>query len=127
MSYEGSFTSDTLLVFLNRIIFKTDQKYTLILDGHPTHKTKKIQEWLEQHTVTDEHGNIEPQIRLYFLPPYSPELNPDEQVWNNVKSQMKGVISISRKDIRKKVCNCLLRIQKKKELICSFFRHYEFV
>jgi len=55
MSYEGSFTSDTLIVFLERIIFKTPQKYTLILDGHPTHKTKKVQEWLEQHTITDEY------------------------------------------------------------------------
>ncbi len=127
MSYEGSFTSDTLIVFLERIIFKTPQKYTLILDGHPTHKTKKVQEWLEQHTITDEYWDIQPQIRLYFLPAYSPELNPDEQVWNNVKSQMKGVISISKQDIRKKVHNCMLRIQKKKELISSFFRHYEFV
>lgn len=55
-----------------------------------------------------------------------PELNPDGQVWNNVKGKMKGVISISRKDIRKKVCNCLPRIQKKKELISFFFRHYEY-
>lgn len=141
MSYEGSFTSDTLISFLEKLVFqsKADRdgdepapKYTLILDGHPTHKTKKVQEWLDRHTVIDEDEvdpvkRTQPQIRLYFLPAYSPELNPDEQVWNNVKSQMKGVISISRKDIRKKVCKCLLRIQKKKELISSFFHHYEFV
>jgi transposase len=118
MSYEGSFTSDTLILFMERIIRNTDQKYTLILDGHPSHKTKKVNQWLKD--------NYE-QIKLYHLPPYSPELNPDEQVWWNVKQQMKGVISISRADIRKKICNCLLRIQKKKELISSFFRHPEFV
>jgi transposase len=127
MSYEGSFTSDTLVQFLERIVYKTDQKYTLILDGHPTHKTKKVQEWLKEHSISDEHWNTSPQIRLYHLPPYSPELNPDEQVWNHVKNQMKGVISVSKSDIRKKVCNCLLRIQKRKELISSFFRHPECV
>jgi len=55
MSYEGSFTSDTLVQFLERIVYKTDQKYTLILDGHPTHKTKKVQEWLKEHSISDEH------------------------------------------------------------------------
>lgn len=118
MSYEWSFTADTLILFLERIIYKTDQKYTLILDGHPTHKTKKVNKWLKDHHE---------QVKLYHLPPYSPELNPDEQVWNHVKRQMKWVISISRKDIRRKVINCMLRIQKKKKLIGSFFEHPEFV
>ena len=118
MSYEWSFTADTLIVFLEKIIYRTDQKYTLILDGHPAHKTKKVNAWIKEHHE---------QIKLYHLPPYSPELNPDEQVWWNVKQQMKWVISISRVDIRQKVHNCLLRIQKKKKLISSFFRHPEFV
>lgn len=118
MSYEWSFTADSLIIFLERIIYKTDQKYILILDGHPTHKTKKVNQWIK-----DNHE----QIKLYHLPPYSPELNPDEQVWWNVKQQMKWVISISRVDIRRKVQNCLLSIQKKKKLISSFFRHPEFI
>lgn len=137
MSYEGSFTTDTLIIFFEKIIYQSNktkipQKYTFILDGHPAHKTKKVQAWLGNHTVlddsqTDPEKRIQPQILLYYLPPYSPELNPDEQVWWNIKQQMKGVISVSTTDIRRKVHNCLLRIQKKKALISAFFRHPEFV
>jgi transposase len=137
MSYEWSFTADTLILFLEKLIHQADptqspQKYTLILDGHPTHKTKKVQDWLASHTITDlsledPAQRIQAQIRLYHIPPYSPELNPDEQVWWNVKQQMKWVISISSKDIRRKIHNCLLRIQKKKALIRAFFQHPEFI
>lgn len=51
MSYEGTFTSDTLIKFLEALIYHTDKRMTLILDGHPTHKTKKVAEWLRTHTV----------------------------------------------------------------------------
>lgn len=118
MSYEGSFTSETLIQFLERIIYKIDKKYTLILDWHPTHKTKKVQKWLEDHDF---------QIKLYYLPPYSPELNPDEQVWHNVKQNTKGRFSASKRVLRDIVTRSLFRLQKKKELISSFFRHPEFL
>lgn len=116
MVYEWTFTADTLLVFLRKLVFKTDKKYTLILDGHPTHKTVKVNEYLE---------SIDHQIKIYFLPPYSPELNPDEQVWNNAKDKMKGLISASKSEIHKHVSAKLFSIQKSKELIKSFFLHPE--
>ena len=118
MVYEGTFTSDTLLVFLKKLVFKTNKKYTLVLDGHPTHKTKKVTEYLE---------SIDHQVKIYFLPPYSPELNPDELVWNNVKEHMKGLISASKSEIRRHVLNGLSRIQKSKNLISSFFLHPEYL
>jgi transposase len=117
MAYEGSFTSDTLLIFLKKLVFKTDKRFTLILDGHPTHKTKKVQDYLEL---------IKYQIRIYYLPPYSPELNPDELVWNHVKNDMKGRFSASVEGLRKNLATCLFRLQKKKTLVIAFFSHPEF-
>ena len=134
MAYEWSFTSDTLILFLDKLIYKTDKKFTLILDGHPTHKTKKVQEWLASHTIHvpgtgsgTGSGTTIPQVRLYHLPPYSPELNPDEQVWKHTKHELKWRIVRSTKEIRTVVSNALFRIQKKKELISSFFKHPEFL
>jgi len=118
MTYEWSFTSDTLIEFLERIVYKTDKKFTLILDWHPTHKTKKVDNWLEKHNF---------QIKLYYLPPYSPELNPDEQVWKYTKWKMRWAFMASKKEIRAIVAKNLFSLQKKKELISSFFRHPDFV
>jgi len=59
MIYEKSFNSETLIEFLKKIAYKTTQKMTLILDGHPTHKTKKVKSYLEK---------IDNQIKIYYLP-----------------------------------------------------------
>jgi len=71
MVYEWNFNSDLLIEYLKRMIYKTTKKFTLILDWHPTHKTKKVKDFLE---------SINHQVKLYILPWYSPELNPDENV-----------------------------------------------
>jgi transposase len=127
MSYEGSFTSDTLIQFLDALIYKNKKPLTLILDGHPTHKTKTVQLWLSTHTITQADGTTLPHIRLYHIPPYSPELNPDEQVWLHTREEMKGTFSASASMLRSNLTKALYKIQKKKELISSFFRHPEFI
>ncbi|WP_165352181.1 transposase [Solidesulfovibrio carbinolicus] len=46
------------------------------MDRHSVHKVKKVQEWLVEH---------ENKIKLLLLPPYSPELNPDELANQDIK------------------------------------------
>jgi transposase len=116
MVYEKSFNSETLIEFLKKIAYKTTQKMTLILDGHPTHKTKKVKSYLEK---------IDNQIKIYYLPWYSPELNPDEQVWNYVENDLKGHIIASKQHMIEKVKKNLFALQKKKDKVQSFFRHPE--
>lgn len=116
MAYRGWFTWETLIEFLKKLIYKSDKKITLILDGHPTHKSKAVQKYLE---------SINDQIKLYYLPWYSPELNPDEQVWNQVKIDLKGRIVVSLDDMIDKVKRSLYRLQKQKDKVWSYFRHPE--
>jgi transposase len=52
-------------------------KSVLIVDRHSVHRSKKAKKWLEEHSD---------KIRLFFLPSYSPELNPDELLNQDVKS-----------------------------------------
>jgi len=59
MVYDKTFSSDTLIEFLKRMIYRKKEKITLILDGHPTHKTKKVKAFLE---------SINHQIKIYYLP-----------------------------------------------------------
>jgi transposase len=53
----------------------------LIVDGHPAHKTKMVKRFAE---------SVRDRFRLFLLPPYSPELNPDERLWNDLKNNAVG-------------------------------------
>ena len=66
------------------------ERFFLIVDGHPVHKAKKVSEF-----VREKAGG---RLRIFFLPPYSPDLNPDEWIWNNVKNDRIGRGVIMSKD-----------------------------
>src|SRR6266571_1255384 len=76
MVFAGRFTAAVLLVFLTRLLASRTSKLYVILDGHPSHRSKKVQAWAAARTD---------RIRLIYLPPYSPELNPAEYLNNDVK------------------------------------------
>lgn len=79
--FKQGFTADVFIDFMARLIRYNRCKVFLIVDGHPTHKAKIVQQWLEEN---------EARIELFFLPAYSPELNPDELVNQDVKTNAVG-------------------------------------
>ena len=62
--------------FLRRLIHNAAQPVFLILGGHSIHRSRPVRDFVARQ---------EGRLRLFFRPPYSPGLNPDEQVWNYVK------------------------------------------
>ena len=81
MIIDGRFNSEVFETFLRQMIKYSRQKIYFVTDGHPAHKTKKLNEWL---TVNKN------KIEVFFLPPYSPELNPQEYVNQDVKTNVIG-------------------------------------
>lgn len=75
------FTSAVMIEFLRRLVRQSEQKIFLIVDGHPVHRSRAVRQWLERHAD---------RIRLFFLPSYSPELNPDELLNHDVKANAVG-------------------------------------
>lgn len=74
---------------------------------------------IKPHHVASTYG----KLRLFFLPPYSPELNPDELVWNHVKNYKLGKKGIKGPDdLKKKMLACLRSLQKSKKKIKNFFK-----
>lgn len=63
--------------YLSRLIHDVKGKIFLIADRAGYHTSKETREWAEEHKN---------RIELFFLPSYSPDLNPDEWVWKNVKN-----------------------------------------
>jgi transposase len=81
MVFKRRFTADVMIEFLRRLVRHNKQKVFLIVDGHPVHRSGKVKRWIERH-----HRDI----RLFRLPDYSPELNPDELLNQDVKSNAVG-------------------------------------
>lgn len=75
------FDAALMIDFLRRLIRQCDQKVFLIVDGHPVHRSSAVKNWVERHAD---------RIRLFFLPSYSPELNPDELLNHDVKANAVG-------------------------------------
>jgi transposase len=65
--------------FLTRLAKHEQYKIFLVVYGHSAHKTKLVKAWLEEHTD---------RIELFFLPRYSPELNPQEYVNQDLKTNI---------------------------------------
>lgn len=86
----------------------------LIVDGHPSHRATKTKEWVAAQ------GD---RFKLFFLPGYSPFLNPDEWVWKNVKHDRIGRAGItSLDDLRFKATAALSRLAALPGLLRSIFR-----
>lgn len=81
MVFTKSFTAAVMIEFLSRLIRQSKTPVFLIVDGHPVHRSKKVQAWLAQHST---------QIQMFRLPAYSPELNPDELLNQDTKSNALG-------------------------------------
>ncbi|MFZ5869110.1 MAG: IS630 family transposase [Actinomycetota bacterium] len=112
-TYTGSFTADTFLDFCRRLMRDTDGPVFLVVDGHPTHKSKKVKAFAEASNG---------QLRIFTLPGYSPELNPDEWVWKNVKADRVGRAGITDKDdLKAKAVAALRRLQRMPHIIRGFF------
>jgi transposase len=114
MLIEGKFNNDSFIDFLKRLIHNWPHPVFLIVDGHPVHKSVAVSKFV---------AATEGRLHLFYLPPYSPELNPDEQVWNHVKYNGVGREPIAGPDhLKHLVISRLMKIQKLPSLVCSFFK-----
>lgn len=79
--FREKFTSPVFIDFLSRLIKHRRRKIFLIADGHPVHKSAAVTKWLEKH---------KDRIEMFLLPGYSPELNPDELLNQDIKTNAVG-------------------------------------
>lgn len=113
MLYQETFTAKVMIRFLERLIRDSQKKVFLILDNLRVHHSRKVKEWLAGK------GH---QIELFFLPSYSPELNPDEYLNCDLKSSISRGKPVREKgQMKKKVLSILRSLQKQPERVRSYF------
>jgi transposase len=111
--YEGTTNAATFIDFCKRLLHDAPGPVYLIIDGHPAHRATATKEFA---------ASTGGRLRLIFLPGYSPELNPDEWVWKNVKHDRIGKTGVtSKEDLRSKAIGALRRLQKRPGLVRAFF------
>lgn len=115
MVYDGKMNAATMIKFMERLIKDSKQKVFLILDNLKVHHAYVVRDWLEEHKE---------QIEVFFLPPYSPELNPDEYLNCDLKAGVhSGVPAGTKGQLKKKAISHLRKLQKMPKRVVKYFKH----
>ena len=114
MLAKGRVNGAVFVEFLKRLMHGASRPVFLILDGGSYHHARLVKDFV---------ASLGGKLRLFFLPPYAPELNPDEQVWNYVKHHgiAKTGLRGGKDELRKLVLARLRSLQKLPWTIRMFF------
>lgn len=113
MVFKGKFTTRIFLDFLRRLLRQHSRKVFLILDRHPVHISKVVLRQAKKN----------PRLRLYCLPGYSPQLNPDEMLNQDVKANAVGRLRPrTQQQLMENVRRFLWSTQRRPKKVQSYFR-----
>jgi transposase len=112
MTVEGRVNASVFRDFLKRLITGMERKIFLIVDGHPAHKAKLVSRFVADNAQA---------IELFFLPPYAPELNPDELAWGHIKTRIAKATVQTKQELKAMVDRVMRRLQRMPEIVAGFF------
>ncbi len=105
--------SSRYIAFLRQLLRGRTRPLILIADRAPFHGSGEVRAFVRAHRQ---------QLRVFFLPRHSPELNPDEHVWEEIKDKRLGKQPIKNKrDLKRRLQSALRSLQQQTQRIISFF------
>ena len=115
MVYKDAMNADLFTKFMGRLIKDAGRKVFLVVDNLRTHHSKLVKEWLDAH---------KDEIEVFYLPSYSPELNPDEYLNCDMKAAVhSGLPARNEKELKTKVVSHMRKLQKLPQRITKYFKH----
>jgi transposase len=115
MVYEQNMDASVFITFLERLIESSQKKVFLILDNLRIHHAKLVKAWVEEHKE---------KIALFYLPAYSPDLNPDEYLNNDFKRNVNAKnIPINKKELAQNTENFMSMLSKDSQRVANYFKH----
>lgn len=115
MLMDAGFNSEVFQTFLEQMIKFSTRKLYYITDNHPSHKTKKLMVWLEENKE---------KIEVFFIPPYSPELNPQEYLNQDLKTNIIGKKrAINKEQLKDNINQFMNKRKQDKPQVKKYFHH----
>ncbi|ANB03014.1 IS630 family transposase [Ectothiorhodospira sp. BSL-9] len=112
--YEGTMHAGLLIDFMKRLVKSCDQKIFLILDNLRVHHAYKVRDWLSDH---------KDEIEVFYLPPYSHDLNPDEYLNCDIKAGVhSGPPARNKEQLKQKAMSHMRKLQKLPRRVASYFQ-----
>lgn len=119
MFYNESMNADRLIIFLKRLVHDAKRKVYLILDNLKVHHSKVVTEWLDKNRAA---------IEMFYLPSYSPELNPEEYLNGDLKRHVhSGTPARDERTLESKARGYLMKIRRRRNHIKGFFQNQHVV
>ena len=113
--YDEAVNTDRFIDFLQKAIDSSQKKIFMILDNLRVHHAKVVQQWIGEHKK---------QIELFFLPAYSPDLNPDEYLNQDYKKNAnKNNVPTTKSQLEKNTKAYMESLQINPEKVVNFFKH----
>lgn len=109
--FERAMRGEDVIAALQHLCRHIPGRWILVWDRAPIHKRTKVTDYLEQH----------PEIIVEWLPPYAPEINPEEYCHGNVKQHLKNATPENRAQMRRMVNGGFARLRRRRDLILGFF------
>jgi transposase len=114
MTYSSAMTQLKFILFLARLIQSGEGKVFFITDNLRVHHGKRVKAWAEEH---------KDRIELFFIPAYSPELNPDEYLNRDLKTNVHGKQTPrTKEDLKANLMGFMRRLQKTPARILQYFK-----
>jgi len=115
MTYRGALDAAVFLTFLTKLVAGASRKVLLIVDRLQAHKTPEVEAWVQTHRE---------QIEVFYLPAYSPELNPVEYLNNDMKGKVNEAgLPSDRPTLRGRGLGFMRRLLHVPEHVISYFLH----
>ena len=110
----GGVNAAVFIEFLKRLLTGAKRAMFLVVDRGPAHIAKKTRAFVD---------SLNGRLRLFYLPPYSPDRNPDELVWKHLKADTVGRMAVTGKaDFNAKVRASMRQLQNDPDKIRSFYQ-----
>jgi len=113
MVFKRGFKGKVFIDFMRRLVRSAGRKVYLIVDAHPVHQSAQVERWVQKHRG---------EITIILLPAYSPDLNPDEFLNNDVKANAVGRRRpASREEMMADVRGYVRSRQRRPQIVKNYF------
>lgn len=110
---DGNINAANFIEYLKKLMHDIPGKIFLIVDGHSAHTAELTRTFVAENAE---------RVKLFYLPPYSPELNPDEWVWKGIKRDRVGkMVACTKDELRDGIKKAVAQLQSAADIVKGFF------